>query len=218
MAARSAVLRRGLPVIGVLAVVAGGALLAQEGRSEPVPAPPRTASLPGAGVAGQGASPVRPVALEIPDIEVETRIMGLGLSSTKELEVPPLREADTAGWYEASPAPGDPGPAVIVGHVDSDAGPAVFYELGELDPGDTLTVTRSDHRTATFTVDRVATFAKSRFPTRRVYGATAGAQLRLITCGGSYDADRGGYQSNVVVFAHLTRLAAPESDTPREHP
>lgn len=213
----SAVVRRGLPVLGVLAVVTGAGFLAQDGHSEPTPAPPRTASLPGAGVAGQGATPVRPVALEIPDIDVETGIMGLGLSATKELEVPPLREADTAGWYEASPAPGDPGPAVIVGHVDSTSGPAVFYELGKLDPGDTLTVTRSDRRTATFTVDRVATFAKSRFPTRRVYGATHGAELRLITCGGPYDAGRGGYQSNVVVFAHLTRLAALQSDTPREH-
>jgi sortase (surface protein transpeptidase) len=104
--------------------------------------------------------------------------------------------------------PGDVGPSLLAGHVDSRTGPAVFYRLRELRGGDRIVVERSDGRTATFEVDRVEQVSKSSFPTRRVYGATPRPELRLITCGGTFDASSGHYLSNVVVYAHLTALTA----------
>lgn len=108
-----------------------------------------------------------------------------------------------AGWYAAGPEPGDRGPAVIAGHVDSDSGPDVFARLPQLVPGDRIAVGLEDGRTLGFTVTRVRQFAQSRFPTRQVYGPTARPELRLITCGGDYDRDAGRYLDNVVVFATL---------------
>ncbi|GAB3853297.1 class F sortase [Nocardioides maradonensis] len=166
----------------------------------------------GSAAAAAPANRVRPLRLAIPRINVATRLMKLGLTAERELQVPPLSRAGTAGWYDLGPVPGDAGPAVLAGHVDSDTGPAVFYGLSALRPGDRLRVDRSDRRTAVFSVDRVTAFAKSRFPTRAVYGETPDPELRLITCGGSYDPARGGYQANVVVFAHLDRMVT----TPRE--
>jgi sortase (surface protein transpeptidase) len=196
--------------IALLAFVVAGVVLVRPGDPAVAPAHEQ-ALLPGSGVIGQRgpsgtAHAVWPVRLEIPRIDVATRLMRLGLTADHELQVPPLSQAGTAGWYDRGPVPGQTGPAVLAGHVDSETGPAVFYGLSALHRGDTVAVERSDRRTAVFSVDRVAAFAKRTFPTRVVYGATHDAELRLITCGGSYDPARGGYQSNVVVFAHLDRL------------
>lgn len=155
------------------------------------------------------AEPVRegrPVRLRVPRIGVDTGLLRLGLTDRRELEVPPMAQADTAGWYDRSPVPGDTGPSVLAGHVDSTSGPAVFYRLRELRRGDRVVVDRSDGRRATFTVDRVDVVAKTAFPTRRVYGATAEPELRLITCGGTFDTATDDYLANLVVFAHLTHL------------
>ncbi|MEO3936907.1 sortase [Dermatophilaceae bacterium Soc4.6] len=104
----------------------------------------------------------------------------------------------------APPTPGEVGPSVIVGHVDSAAaGPSVFYHLSELRPGDRVEVTRVDHTVAVFAVDSVETYAKAQFPTLQVYGNIDHAGLRLITCGGPYIADKGHYQDNIVAYAHL---------------
>lgn len=202
--------------IALLAFVVAGILLVRPGEPSVVPVRERTL-LPGSGVIGQqgptgGNDAIRPLRLEIPRIEVATRLMRLGLTSDHELQVPPLSRAGTAGWYDRGPVPGAAGPAVLAGHVDSETGPAVFYSLSALHPGDTVTVDRRDRRTAVFSVDRVSVYAKRTFPTRAVYGRTRDAELRLITCGGSYDPDHGGYQSNVVVFAHLDRLKKTTSE------
>ena len=114
----------------------------------------------------------------------------------------PVRAAD-AGWFTRGATPGSLGPAVIAGHVTWKGAPAVFYRLGTMRPGDRVIVIRKDRRTAVFTVDRVARFPKSQFPSREVYGAIDHAGLRLITCGGTYDAARHRYLDNVVVFARL---------------
>jgi len=126
--------------------------------------------------------------------------MGLGLAQDGEIEVP--QNADIPGWFTPGPSPGQLGPAVIAGHVDSTTGPAVFYRLSELRPGDHIKVARRDGSIARFTVDRVTNFSKAAFPTRAVYGPTRRSELRLITCGGQYD-DQDGYLANTVVFAHL---------------
>ena len=148
----------------------------------------------------------RPVRLVIPRIGVRTSLVSLGLNADGTVEAPPLRRDAPAGWYRYLASPGEVGPAVLLGHVDSAReGPAVFYRLGELRPGDRIDVTRADGIVARFVVTRVVLVAKRDFPTTEVYGPTADPQLRLVTCGGSYDHVRHTYRDNVVAFARLAR-------------
>jgi Sortase domain len=141
-----------------------------------------------------------PVAVSIPSIGVQSRLVGLGLDPHGAMEVP--KNPAEAGWFTRGPTPGALGPAVIAGHVTWN-GPAVFRRLGSMRRGDQVTVTREDGTTAVFRVTRVARFSKSRFPTEAVYGPIDHAGLRLITCGGTYDAAEHTYLDNVVVFAKL---------------
>lgn len=159
---------------------------------------------------GDQAPKVRPARLDIPSIAVSTPLLSLGLQKNGEIEVPPLTRAGVAGWYRHSPAPGDPGPSVIVGHVDSESGPAVFYRLTSLRTGDRIDVRRTDGKVAEFRVTLVRSYLKTRFPTKRVYGPIRHAGLRLITCSGQYVSGAGGYQSNTVVYATLHRLRPAE--------
>jgi sortase (surface protein transpeptidase) len=145
-----------------------------------------------------------PVSVSIPTLGVKSRLLELGLDENKAMEVP--RDPDRAGWFSRGPAPGALGPAVIAGHVTWDGAPGVFYRLTTLRRGDQVAVTRSDGRTAVFTVDRVARFSKSEFPTQAVYGAIDHAGLRLITCGGTYDESEHRYLDNVVVFARASAV------------
>jgi sortase (surface protein transpeptidase) len=143
-----------------------------------------------------------PVTVSIPRIGVRSRLVELGLDEDGAMEVP--RDPGRAGWFTRSAAPGALGPAVLAGHVTWDRAPAVFSRLGRLRRGDQVFVLRDDGRTAVFTVDRVARFSKTRFPSKEVYGTIDHAGLRLITCGGTYDTVRHRYLDNVVVFARLT--------------
>ena len=147
------------------------------------------------------ASP--PVSLDIPSIDVHSnRLVALAYTTKGELEVP--TDFDLPGWFSPGPSPGQFGPSVIAGHVDSKAGPAVFYRLGALKPGATVKVGRADGTTATFQVDTVERYPKDEFPTTKVYGnSTNRAELRLITCGGKFDDRTGHYVDNVVAYAHL---------------
>jgi LPXTG-site transpeptidase (sortase) family protein len=145
-------------------------------------------------------APSTPVRLRIPAIGVDTPLVRLGLTSKGELAVP--AKAMDAGWYTGSPVPGQVGPAVIAGHVHWSGIDAVFARLTELAPGDSILVALADRTTATFTVDRVATYAKTKFPTALVYGPLEVAGLRLITCGG-YDPASRTYEANVIAFATL---------------
>lgn len=145
---------------------------------------------------------VTPSQLSIPVIGVsQPTLVPLGLLPTGELEAPP--DYDHAGWFTGSAVPGDPGPAVIAGHVDSRTGPAVFYRLRELRPGDRIVVGRTDGHSVTFTVDATARYPKDAFPTTAVYGPVPGSALRLITCGGAFDAQARSYIDNIVVYASL---------------
>lgn len=145
-----------------------------------------------------------PVRLDIPNLQVSSDLLQLGLNPDQTMQVPPLAKNAPAGWYKHSPTPGQLGPSVLLGHLDSaEHGPGVFFKLGALRPGDTLTVTRSDNTVAVFRTDRVVSYRKDKFPTLEVYGNTDSAQLRLITCGGKFDPSSGAYESNVVAFATL---------------
>ena len=143
-----------------------------------------------------------PVGLDIPAIGVRANsLVALGLAKDGSIEVP--TDFAQPGWYNLGPTPGEFGPAVIAGHVDSKAGPAIFYRLGELKAGQRVKVTRKDGSVATFAIDRVARYAKADFPTTLVYGPTTRAEIRLVTCGGAFDATTGHYVDNIVAFGHL---------------
>lgn len=145
-----------------------------------------------------------PVRLDIPSIGVGSDLLQLGLKADHTVEVPPLSRDSRAGWYRNSPAPGQLGPSVILGHVDSAAyGPGVFFKLGALRPGSTVSVTRADHTVAVFRVERVVSYPKNHFPTLDVYGNTDHAALRLITCGGKFDFSARSYLDNIVAYASL---------------
>jgi LPXTG-site transpeptidase (sortase) family protein len=157
---------------------------------------------------GQGAPPSAdletvalqgpPTWLRIRTINVDAPLVPLGLDKSGELEAP--KDYDVPGWYADGTPPGDTGPAVIAGHVDSLAASAVFRHLADLRGGDLIEVQRGGVWLM-FTVVSTERYPKSDFPTARVYGPTPDAQLRVITCGGSFDHARNSYRDNVVVFA-----------------
>lgn len=156
------------------------------------------------GQAAAGLARSAPTSIEIPRIGVDATIMSLGTNPDGTVQVPPLDKADQAGWYEPGASPGETGNAVIVGHVDSAVlGPAVFFDLGALTPGDTVTVRRADGVPATFTVDSVKSYPKTAFPTELVYGPSDRPSLRVVTCGGVFDQAAKSYPDNIVVFATL---------------
>ncbi len=158
----------------------------------------------GTGAATAPAPAAQPVSVDIPSLGVTSDLVRLGLNGDGTVEVPPLTADDRAGWYERGPAPGAMGPAVILGHVDSaEYGPGVFFDLGAMEQGNEVTVTRADGSVAVFAVDRVERHPKDEFPTIEVYGDTDDAQLRLITCGGDFDSAVRSYEDNVIVFASL---------------
>jgi sortase (surface protein transpeptidase) len=203
---------RRLPGVGVAALAAlvllGGCSGAGARGVEPSPAPTTAArdrAASGAEAArdfrsarGYRATPV-PVRLEIPRIQLASSLGRLGRAADGTVEVPSRWEV--AGWYALGPRPGDPGSAVILGHVDSKRGPAVFFRLRELRRGDQVKVTRADGSSVRFVVRRTAQYDKQRFPTDEVYYPTLTSTLRLVTCGGEFDATEGHYRSNIIVFA-----------------
>jgi LPXTG-site transpeptidase (sortase) family protein len=150
----------------------------------------------------QSAQVSQPVSLTIPAIGVQGDIIHLGLTASGTLQVP--SSTAVAGWYTGSPRPGAVGSAVIAGHIDSKAGPGIFFRLSALHPGDQVYVRRADGTLAAFKVTVVRQFAKDTFPTSAVYGAVPDSELRLITCGGTFDPQLGSYLSNTVVYAVAT--------------
>lgn len=218
--------RRGWLMLLTLAAVAAGAalvvvaLLAQRTAPQPPRStgsvdtsvspsspPPRggtTGSAQPEGRVPLGAS--RPVLISIPAIAVRSRVNTIGLNHDGTLAVPqPGPHLDQAAWFRNSPTPGQPGPSIIEGHVDSDSGPSVFFRLGSVRPGDRIRVLRADGIRVTFTVNAVRNFKKSHFPTDVVYGAKdlGQSQLRLITCS-QFDPSIRHHVGNAVIFAHLT--------------
>ena len=171
-----------------------GAATADDTSTTPDPDAAAEESLPAA-----ARLPARPVAISIPAIGVTSTLVSLGLNEDGTVEVP--ADPDLAGWYRLGTRPGASGSAVILGHVDSDHGPAVFYRLRTLHPGDLVEVRIADGTTQRYRVQSVRMYPNERFPAQRIYAATGGRTLNLVTCGGEYDAAHGGYQANVVVNA-----------------
>lgn len=186
---------RPLALVLLLAVVAGC--------GSPVPTTPRAPTSPlrvGASPAPVApAAEAAPVRVRIPDIGVDSPIVDIGVDGTGAL-VPP-EGTEVTGWYSAGPAPGATGPALLAGHVDSRSGPAVFYRLHEIPVGARVEVTRSDGAVTAFVVTRSYRTPKAAFPTDSVYAPTPGPELRLVTCGGTFDRSIGHYRDNEVVEA-----------------
>jgi hypothetical protein len=184
----------------VMAHVSSAPSIRLAGKPSPVAAPSGRTLLP-VSLSALAQAP-KPVWLTIPAIGVKAPIVTLGLNRNGTLQVP--SSTTVVGWYTNSPRPGATGSAVIAGHVDSRSGPAVFFWLRTMHRGEHIYVRRADGTLAVFTVTAVRTYAKARFPTATVYGPVPDAELRLITCGGTFDYARGSYLSNVVVYARLS--------------
>ncbi|MBA3489227.1 MAG: class F sortase, partial [Longispora sp.] len=153
-----------------------------------------------------------PVRIDIPAIDIRAPIQPLGVQGNGEVETPPLDKAHLTGWYKLGPTPGEIGSSVILGHVDTwRTGSAVFFNLGALKQDQVIEVTRKDGTIATFVISGVASYPKDKFPTREVYGSDDTAQLRLVTCGGTFNTKIRSYTDNIVVFATLrsSRIATP---------
>lgn len=145
-----------------------------------------------------------PTEVWIPRIEARSSLVPLGLNEDGTIEVPPVAQPMQAGWYSLAPTPGEVGPAVILGHVDGNRKPGIFYRLRELVPGDNVEISRTDGSVARFVVRKVEQVAKAQFPTEAVYGETTAPELRLITCGGSFDRGARSYVDNIIVYATLS--------------
>ncbi|GAA1931826.1 class F sortase [Streptomyces sodiiphilus] len=171
-----------------------------DGRPLPAPHEP----LPGAPA---------PVLLEIDSIGVRAQVMERGVDATGGIDPPPYELPDVAGWYAGGPTPGARGPALVVGHVDTDTGQAVFYSLSAVEPGSEVRVTREDGSVAEFTVIGVDVIEREQFDPVQVYegGQDGLAELRLITCGGTFDRERQSYSANVVVSAYLSGTSPARS-------
>ncbi|MEE1930590.1 class F sortase [Streptomyces sp. TRM 70351] len=202
-----------------MGLCAGVWLIEHSPREELPPQPsPEQAALPSEGpTADPGTQamvplpPSEPVRVRIPAIEVDAAVMPLGLEEDGSLEVPPQEAANLTGWYEGGATPGTRGTAIVAGHVDSAAGPSVFYGLGSLKKGNTVAVDRADGLTAEFEVHAIEVYDRDAFPDDRVYGPSSRAEIRLITCGGGYSRSD-GYLGNVVVYGHLTAITVtPEA-------
>jgi len=161
-------------------------------RNEPPPA--RAASPP---------RPSQPVKITIASIGVTAPVHPVGLAPDGSIAVPDVARHNETGWYDGGPVPGEAGPAIIVGHVDTRTGPSVFYRLHTLQPGSRVVVTRADNSEVTFEITSVEYFGKTKLPAERVYGDFSRPGLRLITCGGRWLGGHVGYSDNIIAFGSL---------------
>jgi hypothetical protein len=176
---------------------------ARDGKSLPAGASGPVGRISGPSIRLRHDRVAKPYWLLIPAIGVSTNLIRLGLTAQGTLQVPPT--TSVAGWYTRSPRPGAIGSSIIAGHVDSTLGPGIFYNLGELRRRNYVYVIRENHTVAVFEVTSVHMYLKSSFPAKTVYGPVPDAELRLITCGGTFDYATGSYLSNVVVYATLIK-------------
>jgi sortase (surface protein transpeptidase) len=147
---------------------------------------------------------LRPTEVRIPKIDADSSLIAVAVDGKGQIAVPSVKSPMQAAWYRLSPVPGDVGPAIILGHVDGNHQPGIFYKLKDLNAGDEIFVTRSDGKNLRFVVDHKTEVPKDQFPADAVYGNTDKPQLRLITCGGVFDHAEHSYQDNIVVYANLT--------------
>ncbi|MCX3063673.1 class F sortase [Streptomyces beihaiensis] len=161
----------------------------------------------------------KPQRLDVTSLHIQAPLVPRGLDTSGAVDPPPYAQAAAVGWYRGGVTPGEPGAALLVGHVDTDSQPSVFYHLSEARPGDTVRVARDDGSVAVFTVDGVKVYSRDHFDPARAYGPhrRGRAELRLITCGGTFDRASGTYTANVVVSAYLTGVEGTPGGTATRH-
>jgi LPXTG-site transpeptidase (sortase) family protein len=147
-----------------------------------------------------------PTWVDVSSIGAHSSLVQLGLNADKSVQVPPVNQPLQAGWYKYSPAPGQVGPSVILGHIDGEHRKGIFWKLRDVKPGDTVKVGRMDGSTVAFKVTKVDQVPKKSFPTDAVYGNTSDPEIRLITCGGVFDSSAHSYKDNIVVYGKQTSV------------
>ncbi|MGW4487158.1 class F sortase [Amycolatopsis sp. NPDC004368] len=172
--------------------------------SSPAPAPAAAAKpVPSSVPVTKPFKGLRPTAVSIPKIGAQSSLVSVAVNLEGKISVPSVKTPMQAAWYRLSPVPGEVGPAVVLGHVDGDKKPGIFFKLKDLVPGDEVDIDRSDGKKVKFTVDRVTRVPKDQFPQEAVYGNSTKPELRLITCGGVFDHAEHSYEDNIVVYANL---------------
>ena len=214
-----------LVLAGVVLVVGSGFQIARpmirsaeapRGRALPPPVLATTPVRPVASASPLPPPPVvsDPVRLRVPAVAVDAPIVGLGLDAHGAIDVP--KQWGDVGWYRPGVPPGAVGPAVLVGHYDSKSGPAVFYRLGSVLPGDQLVVVGASGASVTFLVDRLEEVSKAAFPVQEVYGPVTRPEIRVITCDGAFDEKTHHYVNNLVVYGHAVGVPpGAGTQTPR---
>lgn len=189
-----------LPVIGLFAGLIAGLFLSDAASvtDVAVAAPIRPPATAAPSEVAAAADVAEPTSIEIPAIGVKAQIVPVGLNADRSMEVP---DFGLAGWYTKGPRPGEPGPAVVVAHVDSKAGPDVFYRLRDLERGHRITVRRSDGTSQVWVMKSAEQTPKDKLPIERIWNPTPQAALRLVTCGGEFNTATRHYEDNVIVYA-----------------
>lgn len=186
----------------IVALVAALSLAGCAGSTNDAPPPPP--DTPASSAPVQAESGTKPVTVDFRDIGAHSSLIPTGLNPNGTVATPSVTNPGQASWYDQSPIPGNPGPTVILGHVNGGGKPGVFAHLDAAHEGQTVDLTRSDGQVITYTVTRTQTVPKEQFPTKEVYSDTPGPELRLITCGGDLDVAHHNYLSQIIVYAKMT--------------
>lgn len=195
--------RKGGRGLAATLLLAGALLLGACGGGDTTAQPQTSAPQNSATSAPAGQTKLKPTDVRIPKINAQSSLISTAINPDGSLEVPKAEKPMQAAWYRMSPVPGDKGPAIILGHVDGNKQPGIFYKLHELAPGDEVFVKRSDGKEVKFVVTTKEQKPKNEFPTEAVYGDSPDPVLRLITCGGAFDKAAHSYQDNVIISAKL---------------
>ncbi|QRP45975.1 class F sortase [Amycolatopsis sp. FDAARGOS 1241] len=171
--------------------------------SDAAPAPAAAKPVPTSVPVTKPFTGLRPTSVEIPKIGAKSSLITVLPNKDGQISVPSVKTPMQAAWYRLSPVPGDVGPAIVLGHVDGNHQPGIFYKLKDVSPGDEVDIERSDGKKLKFVVDHKDEVPKDTFPTQAVFGNTDKPQLRLITCGGVFDHAEHSYKDNIIVYANL---------------
>ncbi len=146
-----------------------------------------------------------PVRLEIPAIGVDAVVEHVGRQPAGEMDVPHV--PSHVAWFNESALPGQYShkTAIITGHLDSPAGPAVFFSLRKLVIGDELVVTYANGDRYTFVVIEKERYQHDQLPSQKLFGdgETRGRRLNLVTCDGAWDRGQANYSQRLVVYTRL---------------
>jgi sortase (surface protein transpeptidase) len=165
--------------------------------------PPAAAQVPSSVPITKPFKGLRPTSVKIPKIGAESSLLAVAVTPDGKISVPSVHTPMQAAWYKLSPVPGEVGPAIVLGHVDGDKQPGIFYKLKDLVPGDEVDIDRSDGKKLKFVVDHLVQVPKDQFPQDAVYGNSTKPELRLITCGGVFDHAAHSYKDNIIVYTNL---------------